>query len=129
LPGHAVNDHAATQFAPTTDIVFRLATAIRFTTIRFTTVNNARLADHRTCVASPRANNTARPADHADITPSPPAAIPYTDNRIAAIFDAPITVASASIAVVIAIPAYASASRQHHPACTADVHPFSFSLF
>jgi hypothetical protein len=53
----------------------------------------------------------------------------------AAAFAVAFTVASASIAAFISIsafisiPAYASASCHHHPACTADVHPFSFSLF
>jgi hypothetical protein len=37
--------------------------------------------------------------------------------------------ASASTAAFISIPAYASASNQHYPTRTADVHPFSVSLF
>jgi hypothetical protein len=75
---------------PTTDAVLRLTTAIRFITAK-----KARFAEHPTCVAVPQAGNTAWHANNADIPPTLPAAIPCTNNRIDAIFDAANTASAA----------------------------------
>jgi hypothetical protein len=122
--------------SPTTDTVFRLATAIHSTTAR-----NARLADNRIAAISDAANAanaacTAISARVASITASGGSGLcgrhvyRFVLNVASAVaFAVAIIVAFISISAFISIPAYASASCQHHPACTADVHPFSFSLF
>jgi hypothetical protein len=123
--------------SPTTDTVFRFATAIHSTTAR-----NAWFADNRIAAISDAAYAAcaAISARVAGIT-APGGSILCGRHvyrfvlNVACAFAIAIIVASASIAAFISIsafisiPAYASASCQHHPACTADVHPFSFSLF
>jgi hypothetical protein len=125
--------------SPTTDTVFRFATAIHSTTAR-----NARFADNR-IAAIPDAANAACAAISDRVAGITAPGGSFLCGRhvyrfvlivaSATAFAVAIIVASASIAAFISIsafisiPAYASACCQHHPACTADVHPFSFSLF